>query len=543
MEGDGEGAREVEQTPEQVTPSPPPASGRERAALYLLQLGALAVVLIATSYRRFELDRFFVPKELVLHLTALGAGLLALRSLRPLQRSAVDWLLAGFLLVSLISGIFATNPWLALRAATITASGLAVFWTARQLRSAGFERALLGALALAVATAALGAALQTYGVRSDLFSLNRAPGGTLGNRNFVAHAAAFGLPVLLLVSLRASRFVGFATGAVGTMLVAGMLVITRSRAGLLALAAAAGIMLLALVLAPNLRTHRRTWLRMVVITLACVAAVTAAVFVPNTLRWRSENPYLESVRSVANFQEGSGRGRMVQYRQSAKMMLAHPVVGVGPGNWAVAYPKYAARRDPSLDNNRAGMTANPWPSSDWVAHASERGPLAALLLLGAFALIALKAVQSLLRASSADEALAAAALLATVAAANVAALFDAVLLLALPSLLVWAIVGALYPGPSQNAPLPRALVNGVLILAAVGALRSTSQLASIAAYSVSESRAVLSTAALIDPSNYRLRVRLARMGPRAARCRHAQAARALYPNSGEARALASNCGR
>ena len=49
--------------------------------------------------------------------------------------------------------------------------------------------------------------------------------------------------------------------------------------------------------------------------------------------------------------------------------------------------KYAARRDPSLDNSRGGMTANPWPSSDWVAYASERGPAAALLLLAAFGLI------------------------------------------------------------------------------------------------------------------------------------------------------------
>ena len=37
-------------------------------------------------------------------------------------------------------------------------------------------------------------------MQSEYFSLNRSPGGTFGNRNFVAHLAAIGLPVILLVT-------------------------------------------------------------------------------------------------------------------------------------------------------------------------------------------------------------------------------------------------------------------------------------------------------------------------------------------------------
>ena len=40
-------------------------------ALRLLQFGAIAVVLAAAPYKSFDLDRFFVPKELVLSITAL----------------------------------------------------------------------------------------------------------------------------------------------------------------------------------------------------------------------------------------------------------------------------------------------------------------------------------------------------------------------------------------------------------------------------------------------------------------------------------------
>src|SRR5688572_25131576 len=116
----------------------------------MLQLGAIAVVLIATTYRSFELDRFFVPKELTLHLTALLALLLAARSVRRMQLSWIDLLLIVYLVLSVLSALFATNVWLAGRAVAITASGLAVFWAARTVREAGRERALLNTLALAI---------------------------------------------------------------------------------------------------------------------------------------------------------------------------------------------------------------------------------------------------------------------------------------------------------------------------------------------------------------------------------------------------------
>ena len=56
------------------------------------------------------------------------------------------------------------------------------------------------------------------------------------------------------------------------------------------------------------------------------------------------------------------------------MAAAHPLLGVGTGNWSVRYPRYAPASDPSMTD--VGLTANPWPSSDWVAVLSERGPAA-----------------------------------------------------------------------------------------------------------------------------------------------------------------------
>jgi hypothetical protein len=523
-----------------------PARGA-RLALRVLQLGALAVVLAASTHKVFELDRFFVPKELVLHATALAAGLLAAGAFRRVAFGRVDLLLLGFLLLGALSALAATNGWLAARALALSASGVAVFWAARGVREAGLARPLLGALALAVVAAAGTSLLQTYGVRTDLFSLNRAPGGTFGNRNFVAHLAAIGLPVVLLVAVRARGGGGGPLGAAGVMLVLASLVLTRSRAGWLALGAVVLVLALAMLASGPLRRHGRTWARLAGILALAGGGVAAAILLPNTLRWQSENPYLESVRGVANYQEGSGRGRLIQYGVSLRMAAGHPLLGVGPGNWPVVYPEHAGPGDPSLDRNAPGMTSNPWPSSDWVAFAAERGFPAVALLALAFLGIAAGGLRRLLDAGDADEGLAAAALVATLAAAIVAGAFDAVLLLAVPTLFVWAAAGALWsPGPERppaaSSRLPVLALVLVALAAGAGAARSAAQLAAISIYASQDGRAALERAARLDPGNYRIRLQLARNGTRAERCDHARAAHALFPSSRAARDLSRRCG-
>src|ERR1700737_1132182 len=67
----------------------------ERLALRIMQLGAIAVVLVVSTFNAFELDRFFIPKELALHLTAVAAALLAFRGISRLSATRVDLLLIG----------------------------------------------------------------------------------------------------------------------------------------------------------------------------------------------------------------------------------------------------------------------------------------------------------------------------------------------------------------------------------------------------------------------------------------------------------------
>jgi len=510
-------------------------------ALRTVQVGAVAVVLAVTTFHVFELDRFFVPKELVLHVTAVLAGLLAIRGLWRMSVTRVDLLLAGYLALSALSAVMATNRWLAMRALAVTASSILLFWIARALRDAGLARPLLGALALAVVAAAATSLLQTYGLDIDFFSVNRAPGGTLGNRNFVAHVAAFGFPLLLLCALRAQRRGTYLRWAVASAFVIAALVLTRSRAAWLAFAVVMLVLILAMIVCAPLRRDRGIWKRLAGVILIASACVALSLALPNALHWHGRNPYLDSVRNIAEYSEGSGRGRLVQYGHSLMMTIRHPPFGVGPGNWPVVYPVRAGRGDPSLDQNDRGMTANPWPSSDWVACISERGIAAFVFLALAFFRLTVSGLRQLRRALDAQEALAAVAFLGVIAGAAVAGTFDAVLLLAVPALLVWTALGALWiPEETPAKPAWRFVVVAVLLISIAGIVRSASQIVSMNIYATHSDRASLERAAQIDPGSYRLQMRLARMRGRA-RCVHARAARALFPTALAAAAEARGC--
>jgi O-antigen ligase len=521
----------------------------DRVTLGVVVVGALAVVLLSLPYKAFDLDRFFVPKELALHVTAAITGLTLLaRPPRP-SLTRVDTLLVGIIAVSVLSALFAENWWLATRALAITASGLTVFWVARALSAAGYERALISGLAAAIVIGALTALFQAYGIEPEYMSLSRAPGGTFGNRNFMAHLSAMGVPIVLLCAIEARRTWGAVLGTIGMALLAAALVLSRTRAAWLALMVGGALML---VLGWRMRdvwadpVRRR---RLFVMGGVTIAAVIGALALPNALEWKSNSPYLDSVRGVVNYKEGSGAGRLVQYRNSLKLAAAHPVLGVGPGNWSVEYPTFASRNDPSL--NDEGMTSNPWPSSDWVAFVAERGIAAvAIYALGLFGLL----VGAWMRARAATtthERLGAVALAATVVIAAIVGAFDAVLLIAIPSLFLWTIVGALSPALKARATLPGTVRGPVLgaavVLAVLVVLRSSGQIAAMAVYTSATTTAQASRAALFDPGSYRINMRLADSYAARGDCRrvrqYAGAARELYPNAAEPKRLLRRCPR
>ncbi|MFL5581245.1 MAG: O-antigen ligase family protein [Gemmatimonadaceae bacterium] len=527
-----------------------------RWAAVVLGVGAFAIVLAAQPHKPFDLDRFFVPKELALHLTAALAGVPLLLRTRRLRLNRVDALLAALLLLSLASALFADNWWLAFRALAVTASGAAIYWSARAAASplgVGGRRRRMLVLALAVATAvAAGTSLaQAYGVSTTYFSINRAPGGTLGNRNFVAHLAAIGLPSLVALGVLARRAAVVALVAVALAASTAALVLSRTRAAWLALIVGFVVFLATLLFRRRWSEARAGRMLTLRLFLPTMLGAAGALLLPNRLNWNSDAPYAETAANVVNFQEGSGRGRLIQWRNSAQIAFDDPLLGAGPGNWSVAYPRYASRRDPSMDRDD-NVTQNPWPSSDWVAYLAERGPLGVLLLAGVMAGLFFAAVRQMRTARNAEDFVFGAALAVTAAVTSVVGAFDAVLLLPAPALLAWGLLGALGAGDpgrevtSLSSAGRRAALVAAGVLAIAAPLRSLAQSLAIATFSTSGRTVILERAALLDPGSYRIRSRLAEIYAQSGRCRsargHARAAAEMLPEARPPKRILARCG-
>ncbi len=526
--------------------------GSGRFAAGVLAIGAIVSVLAVVPYKAFDLDRYFVPKELALLIVATLAAAACLTSAKRLTLSVADMALAAFLALSAISALFAANWWLASRALGVSLGGAAVYWSAKSLVRDGLARVILIGVACAVTLAALTSLAQAYGIESAYMSVNRAPGGTLGNRNFVAHLAAIGVPVIVLCTLEARGAFGALVGAGASLVLSGALFMSRSRGAWLALAASMVVLAFFGFLG---RARWRDAARVRRFTLLVFAAIVGALgawLLPNTLDWNSASPYLDSVRGVVNYREGSGHGRVVQYKNTLHMAEAHPLLGVGPGNWPVQYPRYAPHTDPSLDRD-TGMTANPWPSSDWMAALGERGMPAVALLLIAVIAIGLGAVRGMWRSRDATEFLRSLALLATLAATMIVGAFDAVLLLALPTLIVWAALGALSPPAPDAARVivlssaaRRRLVVVVILVGLFLSARSAMQLYAMGQFSAGDRIAMIERASHADPGSYRIHMRLAEAYSAKRSCgdvkTHAGAAQHLFPNAPAPRRLLATCG-
>ncbi|MFI5232861.1 MAG: O-antigen ligase family protein [Gemmatimonadales bacterium] len=531
-------------------PAAPDRAFGDWIVLLALGAGAFACVLLVVPYRSFDLDRFFAPKELALHAAALAAGLAALAGARRLALTRADLALVAWVLLSALSALFATNHSLAFRALTVAVSGAAVFWSGRRLATAGLAPILVRLLALAVVAGALTGLAQAYGIKMEFAALNRAPGGMFGNRNFMAHLTAAGLPLLLWCIASARGKGGGLFWTISLGISAAALVLSRTRAAWLALAVCAVVGGVIVVAGAPLVDHEDSRRRIKRAVVAVVSGVLLAIVLPNSLDWRSDSPYLDSVRGVVDYRGGSGRGRLAQYANSARMAAAHPLLGVGPGNWAVIYPKFAPATDPSL-SDATGMAANPWPSSDWVAALSERGVAAFLSFAGFVVLLLGGALKG--RYDSAvlpRERLAAIAGGGVVFIAALEGMFDAVLLLPTPLVVVMAAAGALIPPGA-----PRRMLSGKhgsrVVLGVIFAAFTTAacylgdrRIEAMRLYEVG-TQAALESALSRDPGSYRIQMRAADYFASRNQCTraraHALSARALFPYASAPRRVLAQC--
>jgi hypothetical protein len=500
----------------------------------LLVVGAYGVVLAGVTSAVFDLERYQMPKALVLHgvalaLVAVGAAR------RPARGGPVVGLVLAFVAWSALSAVFASNPWLALGAWGVSLSGLVVLMATGSVEAGARDRAAAWIVGAVVLGAALGV-LQAYGWEPPWLTSSRPPGGTFGNRNFLAHLSAIVAPALLVGAIGSEKPRTRWLAVTGLALVVLAVVLTRSRAAWLGGAAGLATVLVGLLAQPRSGPGPRTK-RLAPVALAITLAAAGAVLLPNALEWSTDSPYVGTLTRLADFRQGSGRGRLIQYRNSLELAAERPLLGVAPGNWFVHYPRVSDPGDPAFSEHLP-IPTNPWPSSDWVTFLAERGAPAVLLLLAAGGLACLGGLRRSRREPGVDG-LRGTALAAVLVATLVTGLFDAVLLLPAPAYVTAALIGLLLPWRPPGPPRPggRWVRAGASLLVTVLLVHAALSVAAIRTTASGRDTATLTRAARLAPWDHRLRLLLAERG----RCSDAAAARKLMPYHSRPRELARSC--
>lgn len=494
----------------------------------LLVAGLVACGLAILPRAALGTERFALPKEVAVHTTAALAALACLAGRRALldRRLALP-LVAVVVLAAASFLVSGASPWEAARTAGLLASAILVFLCAR-VAAVACPRALAIGVAATVTALAAAAIAEAHGW---LALSPMPPGGVIGNRNALAHLVALALPLLVAVALAVRHRLGAAAAAAAIAIAAHALVLTRCRAAWLALAVAAAIALLG---ARRTRARvRRT--RLIACVLALTAGAGAAVALPNQLAWSTASPYRDTLTRLVDLDQGSGHGRLLQYRATLAMAADHPWLGVGPGNWSVRYPDYAAAGDPSYAPAQL-FPVNRLPSSDWIGLCATLG----IPALAALAVFAARYAQLAIRRRSLTA-------LAALAVLTVLGTVDTVLGRAAPALVAAIVLGALLPAEPGAATSPRGrLLGGAIAAAALacGLLGARLTAASLA-YDDGRDLAALETAARIAPGSLYfptyLATRLLRGGDCARGAAIATGVLADYPHLVALRGLARAC--
>ena len=242
---------------------------------------------------------------------------------------------------------------------------------------------------------------------------------------------------------------------------------------------------------------------------------------------------------MTNYKEGSGRGRFIQYGNTLKMAARQPLLGVGPGNWPVYYPRFMSPGDPSFD------------ADDIIPVASERGFPALLLIALVGITTALGAWTRVRHSGQREPELADLTIVTTLLALGVIGSFDAVLLLPVPTFFGWIIIGTL---TSTAKPIREVILTSVSRRWALGALmiaglafvaRSVAGTAAMELYDTGKTR-MMELGSRLDPGSYRLHMFMGALWLKAGRCErarpHAESARRLFPNHPAPLRILRSCG-
>jgi O-antigen ligase len=397
-----------------------------------------AALAIALGYLP-SLDAPFVePKLAVLCLAgALGLGGHLLASAEGRRRPRWPWTLtaavAALLLTTLLSALVAARreppgaPYAAaelVRLVAVIGVALGAAAASAAEPAAGGRRRLCEAIHAGAALVSLLGLLQHFRILPFPIPTISLPGSTFGNRNVASEAVAAAIPFGLALfpfddgPRRAGSVDLVAPLALALALELGYLAVARTRGAWLG--GGLGIAVFFALRRPRLRRTAAA------AAIAIGAAAVLAAMVPG--RWTAHDsrdakrfaPGAHVLREAVDPRSPVARTRIGLWRRTLQMYREHPLSGVGPGNFAVAFPRYAepgATEDGVLSPTAVPRRAH----DDLLERLAETGPLglgallAVYLVAGGLAIAGARRARQEGRTADAGVAAAGAASLAAIA--------------------------------------------------------------------------------------------------------------------------------
>jgi hypothetical protein len=231
------------------------------------------------------------------------------------------------------------------------------------------------------------------------------------------------------------------------------------------------------------------------------------------------------------------------------MIADHPILGVGPGNWRVAYLNYATPGDPNIEPGY--IPVRRYPQGEWIGIAAERGIPSLILVFLFGGILAWRWLRAIAREPSHRKVAYAYVGLLTSVAIVIIGLLDPVMMTPTAGFIVPVLLGACAAPFARTqlwTPTPhvrRCLISTTIVVGAFLASFPARELWAAMIYGRNPTVDAFERAARIAPGDYRVHflaaVSLVESGDCAGAGPHIEAARRLYPMAQAAVALVAHC--
>lgn len=310
-------------------------------AILLLALFIIPLALHPHVYHPYMTPKFLALGWLTLPLMAiLALHILAEKRADKTASPLFLYALCLWLLINIISSIFAKNPTLAIeQTAFPMASAVFAWWAYRRAGSLRLLSAVSSVLAAAVVLNALYGFAQYWQYDFLVLEEPGKPVGFIGNANMTAQFLIAVLPLVAVFTLQGSmRTLNGAALLFGVL----QILLLKSRGGIMGFCAGFFFMICAWqYISSRKKNETRISLirfdRKTIIVLILGILITSGTFLA-----LDHGQIVSELATSFSASPESNRYRILAWKASLRLAAARPLIGVGPGHYRFYHPLYAS---------------------------------------------------------------------------------------------------------------------------------------------------------------------------------------------------------